>query len=69
METITDSGGSEKRIPPKHNPANLLACSGLRARLRLEQRLLKSKDGSGLQRGPDSAEIIVEICEKGGMDD
>jgi hypothetical protein len=32
METITDSLGSQKRTP-EHNPADLLTCSGLRARL------------------------------------
>jgi hypothetical protein len=50
METITDSRGSYfvEGDPPKHNPADSLACSGLRARLRLEQRLLRPKDGNGL---------------------
>ena len=56
METITDCLGSQKKTPPEYNPADLSACSGLRVRLRLEQRLLRSKDGGGLWRGPDSTE-------------
>jgi len=44
--------------PLEHDPADSSACSGLRARLRLEQRLLRSKDGSGLWSGPNSAQII-----------
>ena len=60
MEIITDSLGA-RRGSPEHNPANSLACSGLRARLRLEQRLLRSKDRSGLWRGLDSTEIISVI--------
>jgi hypothetical protein len=47
METVTDSRGIQKG-PPERDPADSLACSGLRAQLRLEQRLLRSKDGSGL---------------------
>jgi len=34
--------------PLEHDPADSSACSGLRARLRLEQRLLRSQDGNGL---------------------
>ena len=45
--------------PPRHNPADLLACSGLRAQLRLEQRLLRSKDGNGLWCAQLSSGIIV----------
>ena len=37
--------------------------SGLRAQLKLEQRLLRSKDGSGLWKAPDSAVIIVVSIE------
>jgi hypothetical protein len=33
------------------------------ARLRLEQRQLRSKDGSGLWRGPDSVLIISVISD------
>jgi hypothetical protein len=33
---------------PEHNPADLLACLGLRAQLRLEQRRPRSKDGNRL---------------------
>jgi len=47
IETIPDYKGLEED-PPKHNPADSLACLGLRAQLRLEQRLLRSKDGNGL---------------------
>jgi hypothetical protein len=47
METIADSRGPEKE-PPEQNLANLLACSGLRARLGLERQLLRSKVGNGL---------------------
>jgi len=32
METVTDSLGSQKRTLPEYNPADLLTCSGLRAR-------------------------------------
>jgi hypothetical protein len=45
----------------EHDPADSLACSGLRAQLGLEQRLLRSQDGKGLWRGPDSAQIISVI--------
>ena len=47
MGTITDSRGARKGSP-EHNLADLLGCSGLRAQLRLEQQLLRSKDGNGL---------------------
>lgn len=47
METIADSRGPEKDHP-EQNPADLLACSGLRAGLRLERQLLRSKVGNGL---------------------
>jgi hypothetical protein len=52
--------GPEKD-PPEHDPADSLACSGLRAQLRLEQQLLRSQDGSVLWLGKLSSEIIVEI--------
>jgi hypothetical protein len=63
METITDSRGSYfvEGDPPKHNPADSWACSGLRTRLRLEQRLLRPKDGNGLWWSELSSEIIVEV--------
>ena len=35
IETVTDSRGSQKEIP-EHDPADSLACSGLRDQLRLE---------------------------------
>jgi hypothetical protein len=65
METVTDSLGSLKRDPLSiiqltHQRAQ---GSGLRARLRLEQRLLRSKDGSGFWRGPDSVLIISVISD------
>ena len=46
IETIADSRGSGKD-PSEQNPADSLACSRLRARLRLEQRLLRFKDRNG----------------------
>jgi hypothetical protein len=46
IETVIDSQGSQKGSP-EHDPADSLVRSGPRARLRLEQRLLKCKDGSG----------------------
>jgi hypothetical protein len=58
METITDSPGA-RRGSPEHDPAESLACSGLRAQLRLEQRLLRSKDENGLWWGHLSSETIV----------
>ena len=59
METVADSGGGQKR-DPEYNPADSLACSGLRARLRLGQRLLRSKDGNGLWWAELSCEILTE---------
>jgi hypothetical protein len=47
MESITDSREGAKRGPPERDPADSLACSGLGAQLRLEQRLLRSKDRNG----------------------
>jgi len=45
METVADSRMTG-RGTPQHNPADSFACSELKAQLKLEQRLLKSKDGS-----------------------
>ena len=56
---IFRSGGTGKGHP-EQNPADSLACSGLRARLRLEQRLLGSKHGSRLWWLKLSSEILVE---------
>jgi hypothetical protein len=58
METVADSRGAGSG-PPEQNPAGLLACSGLRAQLRLEQRSLRFKDGNGLWWAKLSSEIIV----------
>jgi hypothetical protein len=58
METIIYSRGRQKG-PPERDPADSLACSGLRARLRLDQRLLRFKDGSGLWWAQLSSEIVV----------
>jgi hypothetical protein len=52
-----------RRGSPEHNPADSLACSGLRAQLRLEQQLLRLKDGDGLWWDHFSSEIIVEISD------
>jgi hypothetical protein len=59
METITDSLGSQKI--PLSMIQRLVSVLRLKARLRLEQRLLRSKDGSELWCGHLSSEIIVEI--------
>ena len=48
METVADSREVPGENLPEHDPADSLACSRLRARLRLEQRLLRPKDGNGL---------------------
>jgi len=48
METITIREGA-RRGSPEQNPADSSAYSGLRGQLRLEQRLLRSRDGNGLQ--------------------
>jgi len=47
--------------PSEQNPADSLACSGPRARLRLERRLLRFKDGSGLWWANLSSETLEEI--------
>jgi hypothetical protein len=47
METIADLRGLKEDYL-EQNPADSLACSELRAQLRLEQRLLRFKDGNGL---------------------
>lgn len=60
METITDSRGVPEADPPEHDPADLLACSGLKAQLRSEQRLIRSKDGNGLWWGHLSSKIMLE---------
>ena len=46
MKTITDPRGPEEDSP-EHDPADSLPCSGLSAQLRLEQRILRPKDGMG----------------------
>ena len=46
---------------PEQNLAGSLACLGLRAQLRLEQRLLRFKDGNGLWQADFSSEIIMEV--------
>jgi hypothetical protein len=65
METITNSGGGQKRgpdkDPPEHDLADSSICSGLRTLLRLEQRLLRSKDGNGLWWAKLSSETTLEI--------
>jgi hypothetical protein len=48
METVADSRGGPEEDSPEHNPADSLVCLGLRPQLRLEQRLLRHKDGNGL---------------------
>jgi hypothetical protein len=50
-----------RRGSSEQNPADSLACCGLRARLRLEQRLLRSKDGSGLWWARLSSETLEEV--------
>src|SRR5882757_6806587 len=60
METVADLRGPEE-VPPERNPADSLAGSGLRARLRLEQRLLRFKDGSGFWWAKVSSVIISVI--------
>jgi len=57
METITDSLRS-RRGSLEHNLVDLLAWLGFRVRLTLEQRLLRSKDGSGIWRCRDSTQIM-----------
>jgi len=46
-ETVTDSEKGPEEVPFEHNPDDPSACSGFRVRLRLEQRLLRFRDGSG----------------------
>jgi len=60
MGTIADSRRTGKGHP-EQNPADSLACSGLRARLRLEQRLRRSKHGSRLWWLKLSSEILGEV--------
>jgi hypothetical protein len=45
MEPEADSREVPEEDLPEHDPADSLACSRLRARLRLEQRLLRPEDG------------------------
>jgi len=47
IKTVTDSRGNQKG-PRKRDLADSLSCSGLRARLRLERRLLRFRAGSRL---------------------
>jgi hypothetical protein len=47
METIADSREGPEEGSLEHDLADSSACSGLRARLRLEQRLLRPRDGNG----------------------
>jgi hypothetical protein len=58
IETIADSRGTG-RGPLQPNPAGSL--SGLRARLRLERRLLRFKDRNGLWWAKLSSVIIFEM--------
>jgi hypothetical protein len=44
METVADSREMPEEDLPEYEPADSLARSRFRARLRLEQRLLRSKD-------------------------
>jgi len=46
METVAGSRGARRRSS-EHTPASSSAYSGLRAQPRLEQQLLKLKDGNG----------------------
>jgi hypothetical protein len=45
---IYAGSGNSDDVQGSNNPADLVACSGLRPQLRLEQRLLRSKDGNEL---------------------
>jgi hypothetical protein len=63
METVADLRGPEE-VPPERNQADSLVGSGLRARLRLEQRLLRFKDGSGFWWAKVSSVIISVILTK-----
>jgi hypothetical protein len=63
IETIADSRGTGKG-PLEPNPADSLACLGLRARLRLERRLLRFKDRIGLWWAKLSSVIILERLSK-----
>jgi hypothetical protein len=60
IETIVDSRGTGKG-PLEPNPADSLACSGLRTRRRLERRLLRFKDRNGFWWAKLSSVIILEI--------
>jgi hypothetical protein len=59
MESITDLYyGEPKEDPPEHDSVNSLAYSGLRARLRSDHQLLRSKGGSGLKRSRSGTDYI-----------
>jgi len=47
MQTESNALPVARRGSPEHDPADASVCSGLGAQLRLEQRLLRSKDGNG----------------------